>query len=235
MRAVNLLPGGSESRKSFRSEDPAVVVGSALGVVVLIALGAGFMNVHSKVNAEQRKLTAARTELAKLSLLKKDPVLAKPVVTKPIVPIPAVTSEEQPRLTAIAGAMSTRIAWDRILREFSLVLPSDVTISSLTLTAPAAATTTGAPVGAPSQGLSISGSAFSHDGVARLLSRLMLIPDLTNVTLGSSAAAAEPAAGGPAASGVQFSISAGVKGAPAPPAPPAAPPATTDTTAGATS
>jgi Tfp pilus assembly protein PilN len=231
MRAVNLLPSGSESRKSFRSEDPAVVVGSLLGVVVLLALGAGFMNVHSKVSAEQRKLTAARTELAKLSLTKKDPVVAKPVITKPIVPIPAVTSEEQPRMTAIASAMSTRIAWDRILREFSLVLPTDVTISSLTLTAPAAAATTGAPAGAPSQGLSITGSAFSHDGVARLLSRLMLIPDLANVMLASSTASTS----GTGAGGVSFSISAGVKGAPAPPAPPAAPPVTTDTTTGATS
>jgi Tfp pilus assembly protein PilN len=232
MRAVNLLPSGSESRKSFRSGDPAVVIGSALGVIVLLALAGGFMNVHSKVNAEQRKLTAARTELARLSLTKKDPVIAKPVVTKPIVPIPAVTSEEQPRMTAIAGAMSTRIAWDRILREFSLVLPTDVSITSITLTAPAAAVaTTGAPVGAPSQGLSITGSAFSHDGVARLLSRLMLIPDLTNVTLANSTASAS----GTGSSGVQFGISAGVKGAPAPPAPPVAPPVTTDTTTGATS
>jgi Tfp pilus assembly protein PilN len=231
MRAVNLLPSGSESRKSFRSEDPAVVIGSALGVVVLLALGGGFMNVHSKVNAEQQKLTAARTELAKLSLTKKDPVIPKAVVTKPIVPIPAVTSEEQPRLAALTGAMSTRIAWDRILREFSLVLPTDVTISSLTLTAPAAAATTGAPVGAPSQGLSITGSTFSHDGVARLLSRLMLIPDLTNVTLSSSTASTS----GTGSTSVQFGISAGVKGAPAPPPPPPAPAVTTDTTAGATS
>jgi Tfp pilus assembly protein PilN len=230
MRAVNLLPDGSASRKSFRREDPAVVVGSALGVIVLIALGAGFMNVHSKVNAEQAKLTAARTELAKLSLTKKDPVIVKPIVTTPIVAIPAVTSEEQPRLTAVASAMSTRIAWDRILREFSLVLPSDVTLTALTLTAPVASVV-GALPAAASQGLSITGSAFSHDGVARLLSRLMLIPDLTGVTLANSSVS-----GVGASAGVQFSISAGVKGAPAPPAPPVATePVTTDTTTGASS
>jgi Tfp pilus assembly protein PilN len=231
MRAVNLLPSGSESRKSFRKEDPAVVVGSALGAVVLIALAAGFMNVHSKVNADQQKLTAVRTELAKLSLTKKPPVVVKPVVTKPIIPIPAVTSEEQPRLTAIASAMSTRIAWDRILREFSLVLPSDVTLTALTLTAPAAPAPAvpGAPANVLTQGLSITGSAFSHDGVARLLSRLMLIPDLTNVTLASSTA-------GTSSTGVQFSISAAVKGAPAPPAPAAlVAPVTTDTTGGPSS
>jgi len=232
MRAVNLLPSGSESRKSFRREDPAVVIGSALGVIVLLALGAGFMNVHAKVNAEQQKLTVARTELAKLSLTKKEPVVVKPVVTKPIVPIPAVTSEEQPRLTALTSAMSTRIAWDRILREFSLVLPSDVTVTALTLTAPpapVAAVAGTAPAPAASQGLTVTGTAFSHDGVARLLSRLMLIPDLTNVTLANSTATTGSA-------GVQFSISAAVKGAPAlPPLPAPVAPATTDTTAGASS
>jgi Tfp pilus assembly protein PilN len=172
MRAVNLLPSGSEARKSFRKEDPAVVVGSALGVVVILALVAGFLNVHSKVNKEQTKLTAARTELAKLSLTKPAaPVVTKPVVTKPIVPVPAVTSEEQPRLTAISTAMSSRIAWDRILREFSLVLPSDVKLSALSLTAPPppVAAVVGAPAAPAATGLSISGSAFSHDGVARLL------------------------------------------------------------------
>jgi Tfp pilus assembly protein PilN len=231
MRAVNLLPSGSESRKSFRAEDPAVVVGSALGVVVLIALAAGFMNVHANVNAEQKKLTAARTELAKLSLTQKPIVATKTVVTTPIVPVPAVTSEELPRLNAIATAMSTRIAWDRILREFSLVLPSDVTLSALTLTAPAAPTA-GAPTVGAAQGLSITGSAFSHDGVARLLSRLMLIPDLSDVTLASSTSNSA----GTGAGGVQFAISAAVKGAPAPPAPPVAEaPVTTDTTAGASS
>ena len=93
MRAVNLLPSDSSQRKSFRKEDPAVVIGSALGVIVLMAIGAGFMNVHSKVNADQQKLSAVRAELAQLSLVKKKAVTpAKPVHVKPIIPVPAVTS-----------------------------------------------------------------------------------------------------------------------------------------------
>jgi Tfp pilus assembly protein PilN len=243
MRAVNLLPSDSAQRKSFRKEDPAVVIGSAFGVIVLIALVAGFMNVHAKVNADRKKLTEVRAELAQLSLVKRHPVTTpKPVQTKPIIPIPAVTSEEQPRRQALSNAMSTRIAWDRILCEFSLVLPSDVTLTSLTLTAPAAAapTTPGAAPATPTaggQGLSIAGTAYSHDGVARLLSRLMLIPDLTNVMLSKSTASSSSSPGG--AGGVQFSISTDVKGAPAPPAiaPAASTPApsTDTTTAGATS
>jgi Tfp pilus assembly protein PilN len=227
MRAVNLLPKDLSQRKSFTREDPAVVVGSGLGAVVLIALLGGFMNVHSKVNSEQKLLDAARGEYAQLSLEKVEHKPTKPVKTTPIIPVPAITADEQPRLAAVSSALGTRIAWDRILREFSLVLPNDVKLTSLTMQAPAAPTATaGAPAG-PSSGFSINGNAFSHDGVARLLSRLMLIPDLENVTLGSSTASSD------ASEGVTFSISATVKGAVAPPAPaaPAAsapvPPATT--------
>jgi hypothetical protein len=232
MRAVNLLPKDSGQRGSLRREDPAVIVGGVLGVVVMIALLAGFMNVHSKVTAEQAKLDAAHAEYAQLSLEKKErPVITPPVKTAPIIPVPAVTAEEQPRLAAISSALGTRIAWDRVLREFSLVLPDDVTVTSLTMAAPKAdAATTGSPTGGGEQGFSIIGSAFSHDGVARLLSRLMLIPDLENVTLGNSTV------GGEAGAGVQFYISASIKGAVAPP--PAAVPAavpTTPTTTGATS
>jgi Tfp pilus assembly protein PilN len=144
---------------------------------------------------------------------------------KTIVPVPAVTSDEAPRLTAVSSALGTRIAWDRILREFSLVLPDDVKVSALTMSAPDPAdATTGAPAGTTATGFSITGTAFSHDGVARLLSRLMLIPDLENVTLGNSTA--DPQGGD-----VQFSITASVRGAVAPAAPAPAPaPAPTDTT-----
>jgi hypothetical protein len=198
MRAVNLLPkDANKSAKSISREDPAVVVGSALGAVVLVALLGGFMNVHGKVNHEQ----------------------------KLIIPVPSVTDEEGPRLTAVSQALGTRIAWDRVLREFSLVLPNDVTVTSVSLQAPSSdpAASTGAPGAAP-QGFSIQGSAFSHDGVARLLSRLMLIPDLENVTLGGSTE--DTTAGG-----VTFTIVASIKGAIAPvtAAPVVTTPATTTT------
>jgi Tfp pilus assembly protein PilN len=224
VRAINLLPGDAAARKSFKDEDPAVVIGSALGAVVILALGAGFLNVHSKVADEQFKLDAARTQLAGLANQHTTvPKTPKPVKQMAIVPVPAVTQEEQPRLDALTSAMSQRISWDRVLREFSQVLPSDVSITTLQLSAPGG---TGAPGATTTTGtgLTVSGSAFSHDGVARFLSRLELIPDLQDVTLANSNAEGD---------NVQFSITAGIKGAvaPAPVTPPAAAtPATTDTT-----
>jgi Tfp pilus assembly protein PilN len=149
---------------------------------------------------------------------------SKPVTVQPIIPVPEVVSEQQPRLDALATAMSTRIAWDRILRELSLVLPSDVKLTSLALTAPVAKVGFG---GAPAQGLAISGSTYSHDAVARLLSRLMLVPDLTGVNLTTSSASLATTTT-PAV--VSFTISAGVKGAPPPPAPPVATTPTDTTT-----
>jgi Tfp pilus assembly protein PilN len=236
MRAVNLLPKDLQQRKSLRQEDPAVVVGSALGAIVMIALGASFLMAHSKAGTQQKRLTTARLELAQLST-KKQPT-QKPVTPAvpitPIVPPPAITGQEATWLSAVGSTLSQRIAWDRVLREVSLVMPDDVTLTSLTMTAP-----TGAAVGAasaPAQGFVISGSAFSYDSVARLLSRLALVPDLAGVTLTSTGSGSTGETGGttptPAAGGVQFNITAAVKGGAAPPAAatPVVPPVT-DTSA----
>ena len=230
MRAVNLLPRDAQMRKSIRDEDPAVVVGSALAVVVVIALGAGFVTAHNRAGSEQQKLAAARADLGRVSaeLQAQKPKTpenpAKP--TKPILPVPAVTAEVQPRLAAVAQALSTRIAWDRVLREFSLVVPSDVSVTSLSMKAPdPSAAQAGATVGTGT-GFVLSGLAYSHDSVARLLARLMLVPDIQNVTLASSNADSRSGS-------VTFSIDADVKGAPeaAATTTPAAtaPPATTTT------
>ena len=241
MRAVNLLPREYQNAKSIRHEDPAVVVGSALGVIVMIALGGAFLSAHGHANAEQARLSKARLELAQLAVHKRPtpkPVKPSAPIT-PIVPPPAVTGQEATWLSAVSLSLSQRIAWDRLLREVSLVVPSDVTLLQLTMTAPS---TTVAPTpGAPAtQGFVIQGSAFSYDSVARLLSRLALVPDLSNVTLTSTGSGAAAGSSGSSSSsaapqgGVQFNITASVKGAPVAPAP-VAPvvPATTDTTAGA--
>jgi hypothetical protein len=121
-----------------------------------------------------------------------------------------------------------------VLREVSLVIPSDITLGSLTMTAPSTASAAAATPGvATAQGFVVQGSAFSYDSVARLLSRLALVPDLSNVTLTSTGSGAAPGSSAAPAGGVQFNITATVKGAPAPPAAaPVVPPATT-TTAGA--
>jgi hypothetical protein len=238
MRAVNLLPREYQNAKSIRHEDPAVVVGSALGVIVMIALGGAFMAAHGQANAQQARLSKARLELAQIAVHQKPaPKPAKPSAPlTPIVPPPAVTGQEATWLSAVSTSLSQRIAWDRVLREVSLVVPSDVTLTSLTMTAPSTSATPAVAGGATAQGFVIQGTAFSYDSVARLLSRLALVPDLSSVTLTSTGSGAAPGSSGSSgaqASGVQFNITAAVKGAPVAPAPAPVVPAVTDTTAGA--
>ena len=122
MRAVNLLPREYQNAKSIRHEDPAVVVGSALGVIVMIALGGAFFVAHGKANAQQARLTKDRLELAQLAVHKR--AIPKPLTPStpltPIVPPPAVTGQEATWLSAVSTNLSQRIAWDRVLREVSL-------------------------------------------------------------------------------------------------------------------
>jgi Fimbrial assembly protein (PilN) len=239
MRAVNLLPKELQTRKSIREEDPAVVVGSALGVVVMIALGLGFYVEHSAASRQQARLNTARLELAQLSIKahNEKPKPKKPVVPiTPLVPPPSISGQEATWLSAVETNLSQRIAWDRVLREVSLVMPDDVTLTSLTMTAPTTASIIPGVVATPpatgsAQGFSIAGDAFSYDSVARLLSRLSLVPDLTDVTLTNTSAGSSAAAGSSSgsASSVQFNISANVKGAPAAAAPAVTTPPPVDT------
>jgi Tfp pilus assembly protein PilN len=84
-----------------------------------------------------------------------------------------------------------------LLREFALVLPDDVWLTSMSATAPSAATATASATSSTSSssstpslggqlGFSIDGYTYSHDAVARLLTRLAVVPDLQQVQLVSS-------------------------------------------------
>jgi Tfp pilus assembly protein PilN len=159
------------------------------------------------VSSAQKTLNGAKLQLAATPLPPKTAAVTAPPA--------AVAQEMQPRLAAVSNAISTRIAWDRVLREFSLVLPTGIQVQTLALTEPSA-------VAANAQGFTLNGLTFTYDDVARLLSRMALIPDLTNVTLNSS---------GVNQGVISFQITADVKGAPAPVAPPVAPVTTTTTAA----
>ncbi len=167
MRAVNLLPR-AEARRSVKASLP-VITGVVAAVVVTAALCAGFLVSSAAVAHKRDQLDAARAELA----------LIPPPAPKQSGTEAALAGEESQRIGALQSALTGRVAWDRVLREVSLVLPSDVWLSAMTLNAPD-------PTAALGQGFTITGSTYSHDSVARLLSRLELVPDLTNVQLQNS-------------------------------------------------
>jgi Tfp pilus assembly protein PilN len=211
MRAVNLLPGESKAA-ARRAPQPAVLAAAIAGLTSVVIIGGGNLIQTQRVSSAQKALNAAKIQLAATPL---------PPKTQAVTPPPAAVAQQmQPRLAAVSSVISTRVAWDRVLREFSLVLPPGIQVQSLALTEPAAATQS-------SVGFQLNGLTYTYDDVARLLSRMALIPDLSGVTLKSS---------GIAQNVVSFEIDANVKGAPVTASPLTAPVApTTTTTSGATS
>jgi Tfp pilus assembly protein PilN len=179
MRAVNLLPRDSKQTRS-RLNTPILVAICAV-VLVVAALGADFMMQSGKVSKEQNQLDALQ---AKVNALPPAPSGPSPAQTQ-------LAGEHSARVTALSSALANRVAWDRVFREFSLVLPDDVWLTSLTAHAPVSPGAGSSAAPAPTSGTAptefvISGNTYSHDGVARLLSRLQVIPDLQKVTLVSS-------------------------------------------------
>jgi Tfp pilus assembly protein PilN len=183
MRAVNLLPGEAGQRNVvttlFGGRSPGVPALIALigGAVVVLALTAGVLFVGKGEARKREELERRQIELALLPLPAKAPS-----------PVRATLAQEYAaRRAAVTAAVSGRVPWDRILNRLSLVVPEDVWLKSLDLKAPAAAAE-GADPSSPSAptGVTLVGYTYSHNGVARFLSRLALIPDLGNVQLQSS-------------------------------------------------
>ena len=179
MRAVNLLPADQEQAR--KGPPVAIIVGCAGAVLATAVLAGGYLQASSTVGNENTKLAALEVELA---------AVPKPVEQPAVVT--ALPQERQARVAALAAALSQRIAWDRILREISLVLPDDVWLDTLAATAPApgaAPATTTTPTSGGSS-FTLTGFTYSQAAVARLLSRLAVLPDLQGVQLSQSAAEA---------------------------------------------
>jgi Tfp pilus assembly protein PilN len=177
MRAVNLMPRGQAQKSRVSKEQLPFVVGGCVGLVVTALLASQFLSQSGKVAGERQKLGDLKAQLAALPAPPPAPTAEE---TK-------LVGEQKARLAALQTALTTRVAWDRVLREFSLVLPEDVWLTQLALKSPISPATNFPPqsTGAPT-GFTIEGSTYSHDAVARLLSRLAVVPDLTNVQLVSS-------------------------------------------------
>ena len=177
MRAVNLLPKDQPQKSSIKREQVPFVAGACAGLVLTALLTSLYLSGSGKVAAAR----AERDDLqVQLELLPEAPPGPSAGTVK-------LASEQSTRKTALESALATRVAWDRVLRQFSLVLPEDVWLTQLQMKSPISPATGQAPQnsGAP-VGFTMEGSTYSHDAVARLLSRLSVVPNLTNVQLVSS-------------------------------------------------
>jgi Tfp pilus assembly protein PilN len=186
VQAVNLLP--RDDRRRGGPTIPPALAATAIGgfTVLTAALALLFVTAHGTVKSRRLELEQTKHELAAI------PVPAQNQLAQQ----DALVADKNARVTALNAALSRRVAWDRVLREFALVLPDDVWLENLTAAAPTPATATAATLSTPSsstgslaaaeQGFTIEGYTYSHDAVARLLTRLAVIPDLEQVQLVTS-------------------------------------------------
>jgi Tfp pilus assembly protein PilN len=167
VRAVNLLPK-KETRERRKQPNIAALGGVVAAVAVTAVFCAWFLASSAKVTEKQSEVDGLRAELA-----------ATPAPKARDTRGDGLETEKAARLVAVATALNSRVAWDRVLREISLVTPDDVWLTSLQASAPVVAATPTTTGGA----FAMNGRTYSHDAVARLLSRLALVPNLSSVKL----------------------------------------------------
>jgi Tfp pilus assembly protein PilN len=190
MRAVNLLPRQQVEQRRERPNTVALVAGVG-GAAVLLALVGGFLLANRSVDRQRQALSTARAVLAVTP--------AHHISASTNAFRSSVLSKREQRSLALAAAIGKRVAWDRILRRIALVLPDDVWLSSVAGSVPldpASATATATTIPTTSTAfpavptaLTLAGTTYSQAGVARLLERLQVLPDLKNVQLTNSQAA----------------------------------------------
>jgi Tfp pilus assembly protein PilN len=182
VRAINLLPRDDARRGRPQKSQWIVLVPVVLAVLLAAVLSAMFLSASGTVKDKQAELTTLQEELQAIPTPD-----ASRVKTQS-----ALAADKQARVTALSGALSRRVAWDRVFRELSLVLPDDVWLATIAAKAPVPSSSAVVPPAAApgatvaATGFTIDGFTYSHSAVARLLSRLAVVPDLVNVQLQQS-------------------------------------------------
>ena len=95
-------------------------------MLLAAVLSAMFLSGSGKVKDKQAELATLQDELHAIPTPD-----ASRVKTQT-----ALAADKQARVTALSGALSRRVAWDRVFRELSLVLPNDVWLATITAKAP---------------------------------------------------------------------------------------------------
>ncbi len=179
MRPVNLIP--PEDRRGdkapLRSGPLSYIVVGALAVVLLgvylmVSTFNGIAEKKGQVAQLEADLEASTSEAERLS------------------PFAEFATLRVQREATIASLAQSRFDWERVMRELALIIPEDVTLTTLngSAYANAAGSAAAEPIAAPN--MAISGCAASHEAVARFVAALEDIDGVTRVGLSRTEAAA---------------------------------------------
>jgi Tfp pilus assembly protein PilN len=196
MRAFNLLPREARRETATRRPGLAHVAVAVVAILALAALGAMFLMTNASLQDKRGERDALQQQLQTLQ--------AQIDESERGGQQPELEDERAARTAALATALRARVAWDRLLREVALVLPGDVYVQTLTAKAPGSLAAVTAETSSGAVHFALTGSTDQQADVALTLSRLSVIPELTNVRLVS---AQRPAVG----DAIIFTINATVR------------------------
>jgi Tfp pilus assembly protein PilN len=207
MRAVNLLP--VEPKRTRKAPGVATQLAIVAPFVVGGVLAAGYLLTSSQSNSKRATLAALQDELAAIPKPAQEPQQNPALATERSLRIATLSATLQSRLVwdRVLREISQVLPADVWLTTLSATSPeapaavsaapvaapaggattTPSTTTNATTTATTASTTPAAAPAPAAQPLSMQGYTYSQEGVARLLSRLQVVPALENVKLISSA------------------------------------------------
>ena len=182
MKRINLLP---KEAKAKASRERGLAYALVLLVVLVLGLGAVYVQQSAAVSDSEQQLADLQSQTA--ALQQQIAVLQ---------PYQELQTQRTQMTETAAQIYDTRVEWSNFLEQLSLVIPENVSLTSLSCAVPTAmlpGSTTEADAAADATAITFVGQAWTHDDVAEFMTRLGLIPQIQNILLTNSA--------GPAAQG----------------------------------
>ena len=172
MRPVNLIP--PEDRRGdkapLRSGPLSYVVIGALALVLVAVLL--MVTTSNDIADKEEQVAQLEADLETAT-----------AEAESLAPYAEFATLRVEREATIASLAQSRFDWERVMRELALVIPEDVTLTSINGSAfeNAEGSASTIPIGAPN--LTMSGCAASHESVARFVAALEDIDGVTRVGL----------------------------------------------------
>jgi len=182
MKRINLLP---PEQRAKASRERGLLWAILILVAVVVALGLVYVWQNGQVNDKQAELDGLMAETA-----------AVQQQAAALAPYAAIQTTRTSMTQTAQGIYDSRVPWSTILQEVSLVIPENVRLQSLSGTVPAtmlpgsAAPPAAAGAVAATPDITFAGTTYTHKDVAEFMTRLGLIPQLSNIQLASSTGAA---------------------------------------------
>jgi Tfp pilus assembly protein PilN len=188
LRAVNLIPADQRRggrRVGVGSPGPGgLAVYGLLGVLaVAVVAVAALVLTSNRVN--DRKSTVAALE--------RDQATAK-TAADALRPYGNFAQLQRQRVETINSLAQSAFNWERVLRQLARTIPSDVWLTNMKATVrPDVSVEGGGAAGASdlrsktqAPAVELSGCTYSHKAVARMMTRMRNLDNVTEVTLGGS-------------------------------------------------